>query len=267
MNAQLKLRPHEVPLGALMFPHLPGEEFPSDRAFRPLVGGVPSRRKWYTFDIEGKTLLGGAGEDENFKEDVYFTPVKSYVRADAPPKTQFAVFIGGRRAKYDKYPDCYVEVTKLADGTLMSVGGTAYDHWLRRLGFPEDAVLIPHSECEYERSFDDAVVLPLKEYSDAMNMLAKAGAAFYYSHARKEGDPDEFYFVWLPPGWKVIPSEQQYTSARFEHVVDNTGMMRARVAWVEQHGRDLYNDEPTVRKSGAVSLENTIKLESGEIVW
>ena len=65
----------------------------------------------------------------------------------------------------------------------------------------------------------------------------------------------------------MIPSEQQYTSVRFEHVVDGTGMMRARVAWVEQTYRDLYSGDPKVRKSGAVSLENAIKLESGQIVW
>ena len=253
MNKQLMLKPHEVPLGALMFPHLPGEEFPSDRAFKPLIGGVPRRRKWYTFDLEGKTLLGGAGEDENFKEGVCFTPVNACVRADAPLKTKFAVFINGAWAKYHKYPNCRVEVIKLADGTLMSVGGTAYDHWLRRLGFPEDAVLIPLSECKYEKSFDDAVVLPLKKYGDVRDMLAKAGADFYYSgHARKEGDPDEFYFVWLPPGWKVIPSEQQYTSVAFELVVDDTGMIRARVAW-------------KVRKSGAASIENPVRVEGGEI--
>lgn len=265
MNPQLLLQASEVPLGALVFPRLHGVPDNDTVAWKPLIGGVPPRRKWYTFDLDGKELRGGMGEEQEFKDELRFLPTKAYTRANAPLKTEFAIFINGTRAKYDKYPDRYIEVTKLADGTLMSVGGTAYDHWLRRLGFPEDAVLVPHGECKYESSLDDAIVLPLEEYSDAKNMLARAGAQFYPGDLPEGYISSGFYHVWLPAGWKLIPSEQQYTSATFEHVVDDTGMMRARVCWMEEHYRDLHSGDPKVRKSGAVSLENTIKLESGEI--
>ena len=66
---------------------------------------------------------------------------------------------------------------------------------------------------------------------------------------------DEYYHVWLPDGWALLPGDKQYASAKFEKIVDTTGKMRALVVWTKRFGM----------KAGGISLENDpVVLEGGE---
>ncbi len=251
MNSQLLMRPDEVPLGAVVFPCLPGEEPAKDAPLRLLAGGIPIRGKWYPCDLDGGSLSAGYEYDALVSKDVRLAPAKPYSIADAPAGLEFAVFVDNKGVKYEQYPRHYVDVTRLADGTFMSVCGYAYDHWLRRFKLPDNAVLVPHGDCKYHKSIDDAVILPFKyKGSAAWNMLKENGAAFY-----EDSGPNEYYHVWLPLGWALLPDDKQYASAKFEKVIDATGTMRARVVWVEWYGQ----------KVGAVSLEDTVTVEGGEV--
>lgn len=269
MNPQLLMQPNEVPLGVVVFPCLPGEQPATNAPLCLLVGGVPVRSKWYPCDVDGGSLSAGYEYDALASRGVLLAPAKAYTAKDAPTGLKFAVFVDNKGVKYEQYArHYYVEVTRLSDGTFMSVCGYVYDHWLRRYKLPDNAILVPHGDCEYHKTIDDAIVLPMMyKGSDVWKMLAENGASFYRGTKWKETDPDEYYHVWLPLGWALLPDDKQFTSAKLEKVVDATGAIRARVVWVEQHYRDFHSGDSKVRKSGAVSLRNTIKLESGEIVW
>lgn len=258
MNAQLLMQPKEVPIGAVVFPCAPGEDKPDTEApLRLLVGGVPARVKWYPCDADGGNLHAGF-EYKAMLEGTRFAPAKGCSPKDAPVGQELAVFIDGEPAKYDNY-DNFIDVVRLSDGTFISVCGYAYDHWLRRYQLPDNAVLVPHGDCKYDKAIDDAVVLPtMYKGSDVWKMLTENGAAFYFRQSpwpNETEEPDESYYVWLPDGWALLPGDKQYTSAKFEKVVDATGKMRARVVWAEHFGK----------KAGGISLENDpVVVEGGE---
>src|SRR3989344_650986 len=257
MNPQLLMQPNEVPLGAVVFPCLPGEQPATDAPLRLLAGGVPIRGKWYPCDADGGNLSAGYEYNALVSRGVLLAPAKAYTAKDAPAGLEFAVFVDNKGVKYAEYSRHYVEVTRLSDGTFVSVCGYAYNHWLRRYTLPENAILVPHGDCKYHKTIDDAVVLPMMyEGSDVWKMLAENGAAFYFRRSampNETGDPDEFYYVWLPLGWALLPDEKQYTSAKFEKVVDATGPMRARGVWVERYGQ----------KVGGISLESSVTVKGG----
>ncbi|MFH1365997.1 MAG: hypothetical protein ABIG99_01235 [Patescibacteria group bacterium] len=259
MNTQLLMQPNEVPLGAVVFPCLPGKPPATDAPLRLMAGGVPTRCKWYPCNVEGGNLSAGYEFDAFVSDDVLLAPAKAYTAENAPTGLELAVFIDNKGVKYEQYPSHHIEVTRLPDGTFMSICGYAYNHWLRRYTLPENAILVPHGDCKYSKTIDDAVVLPMMyEDSNEWKMLTENGATFYFQRSpwpNKTDKPDEFYYVWLPDGWALLPDEKQYTSAKSEKVVDATGTMRARVIWIEWNGR----------KEGGISLEGSVTLKSGEV--
>lgn len=227
MAPALLMCPQEVPWGAIAYVCPKGmDEPPADASIvRRLLGGVPTRGKWYPSDAQGQILGSGFTRP---KRGVRFAPVKTYSLLEAPIGWEFAVFAGGKRVKYDEpYNDTYVDVTKLADGTFMSVDGHAHDHWLRRYEMPTDALLVSYSEkCNYKKTIDDAVVLPVVDKnSEVWKMLSEAGGC------EQEGYLGEPHYVWLPDGWLIIPRDG-FTSAEMQIIVDEKGATRATVVWL-----------------------------------
>ena len=225
------MQPNEVPLGTVVLPCAPGKKRGDSRA--PLIllaGGVPIRRKWYPCDLDGNNLSAGF-EFDAMRKGVRFVPAKAYSPIDAPLNSEFAVFIDSKRITYEKYPRSNVEVTKLPDGTFMSVCGYAYDHWLRRYSLPKNAGLVAHATCKRDKTIDDAVILPPTwEGSDVWKMLKAIGASRMMGTARLEGP--EFWHVWLPSGWKLMSKMSTHTNMRQEVLVDDTGVERAIATWV-----------------------------------
>src|SRR3989344_6299650 len=232
----LLMQPSEVPVGAVVLPCLPGQDEPDTEApLRLLFGGVPMRAKWYPCDLEGNNLSAGC-DYAKIADGIRFAPAQAYSTANAPLGQQFAAFVDGVRIKYEQYPHRHVEVTKLLDGTFMSVCGVAYDHWLRRYQLPDGAVLVAYSTCNRNATTDDAVKLPeLYEGDDVWKMFREAGAKFMRGYP-KHGDP-QFFWVWLPPGWKLAPHERRFTSATFQVVVDDAGVGRALATCAKLGGR------------------------------
>lgn len=225
------MTPHEVPFGAVVLPCLPGKKPDAHAPLKHLVGGVPARAKWYPCDLDGSNICAGY-EYDAILEGVRFAPAKAYSLAGAPCGHKFAIFVDGKRIKYTKYPRNYVEVTKLTDGTFMSTCGYAYDHWLRRYELPKKTILMAHGTSQRDATIDDAVVLPviLKD-SDVWKMLRGVGAKFMSGTRWNPGDP-EYFHVWLPSGWKVMPKEPTYENMRQEVVIDDNGGERAVARWV-----------------------------------
>ena len=103
---KLLLREEEVPLGALV------------KAF--CLAGNPDEKNEQTFlvlAVRGENfgrkffpVISMTGDGENpgsitlgecmhgFAQDMRFSPLKAFIKSDAPKKTRFAVFMNGRRA-------------------------------------------------------------------------------------------------------------------------------------------------------------------------
>ena len=107
MTGQLMLSEREVPVGAKVRIHLPGEDKPDEVDGTPVVflalyGGVPMRKKLYQVPGGIQVSEGGsvrASGLEGFVEDVRFSPVQTYSPKDAPVGGKYAVFEDGQRMR------------------------------------------------------------------------------------------------------------------------------------------------------------------------
>ncbi len=145
---QIILTKNQVPVGTVVFPCLLGDDtLKTDAPLILLLGGVPTRIKWYPCDDDGRVVSGGF-EFDGMKEEVRYVPARCYSCQEAPTGEMLAVFVSGEHIKYDTY-DFLVEVCKQPDGTFASICGYAYDYWHRPYTIPENAVLVPHGKWKW----------------------------------------------------------------------------------------------------------------------
>jgi hypothetical protein len=82
---------------------------------------------------------------EGFRSDVRFMPIQTFSAEDAPAKTEFVVFVDGKRLRYESGENL-VRVTTDAEGHLLSTCGYEYAHYKQEYPLPGCAVLVPVSQ-------------------------------------------------------------------------------------------------------------------------
>lgn len=158
----LFLRERQVYTGMTVALCLEGKETPEEDEQGPLVlqalmGGVPKRRLFYPFPGGIKAIKGESGRPvailaspvEGFEPNVRFMPLQVFSPSEAPPNTEFVVFVEGERLRYPPDSHKYVEYVYVAtnrEGRLFSNHPYRYDYWSREYALPENAVLVPISK-------------------------------------------------------------------------------------------------------------------------
>lgn len=210
MQEQIYFQPTEVPIGARVRFCIPGSDDPVDDVppLTCLLGGVPNRPKLYDLTGDNPAIFN---ECANFVEGVRFVPADIYTAETAPEGTEFIIHSAGDWLNYEAYPRYRMLVTKLADGSFMSVCGYAYDHWLRRVDLPEDARLVSTGKCERTQTVDDATILFVEPYSKEWAALEEAGCTFHQVHFGDFADKHP-YHVWMPEGWHMEETGRDFLS-------------------------------------------------------
>lgn len=165
METRLFLKEKEVHVGMVVALCLEGKEQPEmDEKQKPLVlkallGGVPTRKKFYPLDggiiahksHDGKTVGAITAHSlEGFQSNVRFMPTQVFLVYKAPVNTEFVVFVDGKRLKYEE-KDEYVYILKDSKGHCRSFNGYVYDRWLCDYPLPKNAVLVPISDVGKEK--------------------------------------------------------------------------------------------------------------------
>lgn len=209
MSTHIYFQPTEVPIGARVLFCIPGNDEPASDILplTCLFGGVPQRPKLYDCNGDNPAIFG---ECAAFVEGVRFVPAEIYTVETAPEETKFIVHSKGDWLNYEAYPSEWMIVTKLGDGTLMSVCGFAYNYWLRRIELPADARLIPIGKCKYTRSVDDAMLLFLSSRSRERVALETAGCTFRHEPFGNYTDQKDAFHVWLPDGWCLERTDRRF---------------------------------------------------------
>lgn len=244
MQQQIYFQPTEVPIGALVRFCIPGSDEPVDDipALTCLLGGVPHRPKLYDLNGKMKTIFG---ECDKFVDGVRFVPAETYTAEIAPGEMKFLVYYESTWLNYEAYPRHRMLVTKLADGTFMSVCGYAYKHWLRRIELPEDACLISTGKCERTQTVDDATLLFVEPRSEAWTMLEEAGCTFQQESQGNFADIKPCH-VWMPTGWHLEQNDRRFMGddgQEFE-IKDAKGTIHAHAIFFTWQGK----------KSGSVTI-------------
>lgn len=238
MQEQIYFQPTEVPIGALVRFCIPDSDEPVDDvpALTCLLGGVPHRPKLYDLTGDNPAIFG---ECDKFVDGVRFVPAETYSAETAPEKMAFIVHSGGDWLNYEAYPRYRMLVTKLDDGTFMSVCGYAYDHWLRRLELPEDARLVSTGKCERMQTVDDATLLFVSPRSKEWKMLEEAGCAFYRARSESFVSDSDPHYVWMPDGWHLEQTDRRFMGddGREYEIKDAEGTVHAHAIFFPWEGK------------------------------
>ena len=156
---ELMLAEEQVPLGAKVNVHLPGQKGPDKIEGKPVVflvlqGGIEQNKRFYPLDeikTDGKDFILASGM-AGWHKDVRFSPVAAYTPKDALVGGRYAVFLDGERMKWGDYHLLEVMKTREGDNVLSIVlpfgpsnlaGIPAHEHQLKqRLGdVPRDELV------------------------------------------------------------------------------------------------------------------------------
>jgi hypothetical protein len=250
MQAQIYFKPTEVPLGTKVRFCIPGSDKPVDDvpALTCLLGADCRTARLYVMTGKNPSIFGDCN---SFIEGVRFVPDATYTTKTAPEKMEFIVYSDSSWLKYEAYPDYRMLVTKLADGTFMSVCGYAYKHWLRRIKLPKGARLVSTGECEYLRTVDDATLLFVEPRSEEWVLLEKAGCTFYKEQFGNFVGKNP-YHVWMPKGWSLVKNDRVVMGGEgCEYdIKDGVGKIQAYAIFFPWEGK----------QSGTVAIRDKAKV-------
>lgn len=237
MYEQIYFQPTEVPIGALVRFCIPGSDEPVDDvpALTCLLGGVPHRPKLYDLNGDNPAIFG---ECDKFVDGVRFVPADIYTAETAPEMMEFIVHSDSDWLNYEAYPRYRMRVTKLADGSFISVCGYAYDHWLRRIDLPEDARFVSTGKCERTQTVDDATMLFVEPRSKEWAMLEEAGCTFHQVHFGDFAGKNP-YHVWMPDGWHLEKTDRRFmgNDGQEYEIKDAEGTVHAHAIFFPWEGK------------------------------